>query len=57
MKNYTKMTQGQPEPDMDEDKNLDDMPTFDFLAESFDRLEAGRPGFWKRAKTPPPLSA
>jgi hypothetical protein len=43
MKNYTKMTYGQPEPDLADDEDLDDLPAFDFLPESFDRLEAGRP--------------
>jgi len=50
MKNYIKMTQGQPEPDLDEDKDLDDMPPFNFLPETFDRLEAGRPRLLETGK-------
>ncbi|WP_143078287.1 hypothetical protein, partial [Devosia psychrophila] len=43
MKNYTKMTYAQPEPDLDEDEDLDNLLPSYFLPETFDRLAAGRP--------------
>lgn len=43
MKNYTRTTYGQPEPDLDADLDLYDLPPKDFLLETFDRLAAGRP--------------